>query len=282
MSKIVAVDFDGTLCENKYPEIGQPNYKKINLVKYFKKQGWETILYTCREGEKLNEALEWLKQFDLKFDYVNENSKEGLKTYPDCSKIYADVHIDDHNFNYNKLIPQLEPKITILKNNIDWDIIYKACQITRGKKDTSFFDLDENKQKEFKLKLIKSEHSPIRIGEIVVLFENVKSFVVFEFDRHKVGCEFFEKSNRCDFSQILEDEDINRNTPIDFIAIFNMQAILNISKQRLCNKAHPEARYLWSKVKNEISKIEPELASLMLPKCKFYNVCNEFKSCKDK
>lgn len=59
---IYAVDFDGTLCENKYPEIGHPNKGLIDFLKIEKQYGAEIILWTMREGETLEQAVAWCKE----------------------------------------------------------------------------------------------------------------------------------------------------------------------------------------------------------------------------
>ncbi len=46
--KVIATDFDGTLCENKWPEIGEPNEEVINYLKREAKQGTKIVLWTCR------------------------------------------------------------------------------------------------------------------------------------------------------------------------------------------------------------------------------------------
>lgn len=91
-----AVDFDGTLCVNIYPEIGKANIKLISQLKQLKKEGSIIILWTCRCGELLNNAVEWCKEQGLEFDYINENVPEMIELYQnDCRKIFADVYIDD-------------------------------------------------------------------------------------------------------------------------------------------------------------------------------------------
>lgn len=95
---IFATDFDGTLCENKFPDIGKPNIKLINYLIAERKSGNEVILYTMREGYILDKAIEWCKNYGLKFDSVNDNiprMKEFYKNNP--RKIFANVYIDDHN-----------------------------------------------------------------------------------------------------------------------------------------------------------------------------------------
>jgi len=95
--KIIAVDFDGTLCENKYPEIGEPNMKLIwELTEQQQKYGAKLILWTCRVGEKLEEAIKWCSDRGLIFDTVNENLPEIIEMMGgDTRKIYADKYIDD-------------------------------------------------------------------------------------------------------------------------------------------------------------------------------------------
>ncbi len=95
-NKTIAVDFDGTLCTNKYPDIGLPNVTLIErLIKL--KENNTIILWTCRNGNKLNSAVEWCKSHGLEFDYVNENSELTLAkyNYEDSRKITADIYIDD-------------------------------------------------------------------------------------------------------------------------------------------------------------------------------------------
>ena len=95
-STIIAVDFDGTLCENKYPEIGEPNTMLLNYLIKRREAGDKVILWTCRVDEKLQAAVEWCKDKGLVFDTVNENLPELIKAFNnDTRKIYADVYLDD-------------------------------------------------------------------------------------------------------------------------------------------------------------------------------------------
>ena len=94
--KIIAVDFDGTLCTNRYPKIGEANIRLISILKILQKNGCQLILWTCRCGSLLEDAVKWCSKFQLYFDAVNENVKENLKEYgTDSRKVYADVYIDD-------------------------------------------------------------------------------------------------------------------------------------------------------------------------------------------
>jgi len=94
--KIIAVDFDGTLCIDQYPQIGMPNIFLIRLLQNIQKEGCQIILWTCRCGQELEEAIQWCREWGLHFDRVNENAKEIIEKYgSDSRKIYADVYIDD-------------------------------------------------------------------------------------------------------------------------------------------------------------------------------------------
>ena len=92
---IYAVDFDGTLCESKFPEIGPPNMSLVNHLIYRREQGNKIILWTCRFGDRLQEAVEWCRQHGLEFDAVNENLPETVKYFggTESRKIHADVFI---------------------------------------------------------------------------------------------------------------------------------------------------------------------------------------------
>ncbi len=55
---IIAVDFDGTLCHGNWPDIGEPNIRLINKLLKLQRKGYKIILWTCREGEPLHQAIE--------------------------------------------------------------------------------------------------------------------------------------------------------------------------------------------------------------------------------
>ncbi len=109
---IYAVDFDGTLCESVFPDIGSPNMALIEHLKKRRKQGNKLILWTCRVGDRLQEAVEWCRQYGLEFDAVNENLPEMIEQWGgESRKVFADVYIDDKAVNKPKYrIPYKEGK----------------------------------------------------------------------------------------------------------------------------------------------------------------------------
>lgn len=97
-NNIIAVDFDGTLCENKWPEIGMPNEELIEYLKKRQTNGEKLILWTNRVGNRLDEAVKWSAEKGLVFDAVNENLPEIVEAFVvDSRKIFANEYIDDRN-----------------------------------------------------------------------------------------------------------------------------------------------------------------------------------------
>lgn len=95
----IAVDFDGTLADTDGTKIYSPNTKLINYLIARKEKGDKVILWTCREGSGLDQAVEWCKDQGLEFDSVNDNLP-GLKLFGmNPRKIAADVYIDDMMVN---------------------------------------------------------------------------------------------------------------------------------------------------------------------------------------
>lgn len=97
---IYAVDFDGTLCADKFPKIGAPNMALINRLIKRRIKGNKIIIWTCRVDERLVEAVEWCKKFGLEFDAVNANLPEIISYWgKESRKVFADVYIDDKAVN---------------------------------------------------------------------------------------------------------------------------------------------------------------------------------------
>lgn len=94
--KIIAVDFDGTLCINKFPEIGEPRYSVIKRLKAEQEAGARLILWTCRSEKLLADAIYWCALQGLKFDAINENLKSTIEHFgSDTRKVSAAEYWDD-------------------------------------------------------------------------------------------------------------------------------------------------------------------------------------------
>lgn len=91
----IAVDFDGTLFTSNWPRIGKPRKLVIWFCKWQQKKGTKIILWTCRQGPLLQEAVEACRAKGLEFDAVNDNPFSCFAGLPSSRKIHADMYIDD-------------------------------------------------------------------------------------------------------------------------------------------------------------------------------------------
>jgi hypothetical protein len=97
---IIAIDFDGTIVEHRYPEIGDEIPFAFETIKALQKKGHQIILWTYRTGELLDEAVDYCEKHGVVFYAVNKSFPEEEQ---DCEqalhrKIHADIFIDDRNF----------------------------------------------------------------------------------------------------------------------------------------------------------------------------------------
>lgn len=97
-SKIIAVDFDGTIVEDKYPEIGKAKLFAFETLKQLQNDGYRLVLWTYRSGKMLDEAVAFCQKNGIEFYGIN-NSYEGENFDPQTQsrKINADIFIDDRN-----------------------------------------------------------------------------------------------------------------------------------------------------------------------------------------
>jgi hypothetical protein len=107
---IIACDFDGTIVTHEYPKIGKPIPFAIQTLKKLQEEDHhQIILWTVREGQLLQDALDYCKSKGLEFYAVNSNYPEETEEHHTARKLVADLWIDDRNLGG---IP-------------DWGIIYQ-------------------------------------------------------------------------------------------------------------------------------------------------------------
>lgn len=96
MQRAIAVDFDGCLCRNAWPDIGEPNWSVINDIKEEKRNGSGIILWTCRTGKYLEDAIEACNSWGLEFDTINESLPNWIEEFGnDSRKVGATEYWDD-------------------------------------------------------------------------------------------------------------------------------------------------------------------------------------------
>ena len=106
MAKVIAVDFDGTLCDLAFPGIGEQTEEQKKLLEFLihsRKKGYKLILWTNRgnntEYPCLDQAIMWCKDRGLEFDAINENLPEQIKLSGPSPKVMADIYLDDKALN---------------------------------------------------------------------------------------------------------------------------------------------------------------------------------------
>jgi hypothetical protein len=93
----IAVDFDGTIVEHEYPEIGKEKLFAFLTLRELNKRGARLILWTFRAGKELEEAVTFCRTNGVEFYAVNKNYPEEVMTESVSRKIDADIFIDDKN-----------------------------------------------------------------------------------------------------------------------------------------------------------------------------------------
>lgn len=96
---VIAVDFDGTIVEHRYPSIGKELPFAIETLLKLKEEGHRLILWTVREGELLDEAVEFCRKRGLEFYAINRDYPEEEQEHNNhfTRKLKADLWIDDRN-----------------------------------------------------------------------------------------------------------------------------------------------------------------------------------------
>jgi len=108
----IAVDFDGTIVEHKYPAIGEPKPFALETLRMLQKKH-QLILWTYRSGKYLEDAVEFCKKNGIEFYAINKNyPEEEFAPATTSRKIDADIYIDDKNLGG---IP-------------DWGVIYRMIE----------------------------------------------------------------------------------------------------------------------------------------------------------
>jgi len=93
----IAVDFDGTIVEHAYPEIGKEKLFAFQTLKELQKMGANIILWTFRTGKELDDAVEFCRNRGIEFYAVNKSYPEEIFDKSVSRKIDADIYIDDKN-----------------------------------------------------------------------------------------------------------------------------------------------------------------------------------------
>lgn len=162
-----------------------------------------------------------------------------------------------------------------VKRLTDWELVVDEARRTAWKG-----DLGHEPSRAFKMNALMSRHSPINVLMFRIRIEEVPYCTSVHLVRHHVSCTHFVSSQRPDRSPSGKSRhELPQDAPVYHDIVTNAQEILAISRKRLCSKASPETREVWTKVVEEIRKIEPELAAFCKPECWWCGGCTETVSC---
>ena len=129
---IISVDFDGTIVEHKYPEIGQEIPFATTTLKMLIKERHRLILWTVRKGKELEEAVEWCRERGVEFYAVNKNyPEEKVDNESGYCKIDAELFIDDRNLGG---LPDWGKIYDMIINEKSWDEVYSEDSTPKKKK----------------------------------------------------------------------------------------------------------------------------------------------------
>lgn len=163
-------------------------------------------------------------------------------------------------------------KVEILNYEDKWQAVKNAAMNTVGKESGAYPDST------WKRKILLAEHSPIRLLTFKIRITGIPYWVSVHLSRHKVGVEHYVKTQRTDRTGVNRDE-LPQGALVDHTMVINAQALINISRKRLCGQASQETRLLWVTVINVLALYERELASVCVSECVYRGFCPEMRSC---
>lgn len=131
----------------------------------------------------------------------------------------------------------------------------------------------------WKYRMLLAEHSPIRRLSFNWTWYDLKYWISVHFVRHKFGIEHWVKSQRPDRSETIDRDNSPQSNLINHECLANAQAIINISRKRLCSCAARETRLAWISFLRELRKTEPVLFDACVPDCIYRGWCYEYNSC---
>ena len=137
---------------------------------------------------------------------------------------------------------------------------------------------DKQVKDSYMRKLYLCEHSPIRNQVYKIRFEGIPYCIGMHFARHKVGVEHFFSTQRGDRTGIDRSER-KQTDAVLYEMVANAQAIITISRKRLCNCADKDTIKAWKMALEELKKINPTLVKACVPDCVYRGWCYEHKTC---
>lgn len=155
----------------------------------------------------------------------------------------------------------------------DWPLVYDAAKATMGKLANGAEPSDA-----WKRKAMLAPHSPIRCLQFFIQMR-IPYFVSVHLVRHHEGVQWFIGSQRNDRQSEYDRRAARQDATVLASCLINADALRFISRRRLCNKADPDTRAVWSAVVDAIGKVDPIVAEYCHPECAWSRGCPEFQPC---
>ena len=156
-----------------------------------------------------------------------------------------------------------------------WGDVYREALATEGKNSGGVLPNDK-----WRKKILLAEHSPIRVLEYRFEFSGLPYWSHVHLVRHKFGVEHFVATQRDDrTADTIPRGNKPQSTEVQMVMRLNAQAIINISRRRLCSKASTETRKAWELAIKKLEVVDPVLAVCCVPECLYRGFCPERKSC---
>lgn len=167
-----------------------------------------------------------------------------------------------------------EIKVKLLRHptDEDWERCKMLAMNTIGRKWSG------SVSDEWKSKILRAEHSPIRTLMFTVRME-VPYWVSVHFCRHKYGVEHYVSSQRNDRQDKYDRTKAPQGEMVTHVMDVNAQELMQMARMRLCGQASGETRWVMARICSEVKRSNPEFAPFLRPKCLIHGGCNEFKSC---
>ena len=162
-------------------------------------------------------------------------------------------------------------KIENVEMKGSWKEVLNDCRFTVGKP-----PLDKEPSDKFKEDIMIAEHTPIRDIEWKFDIKKLGACYITHLVRH-MGTPFV-KTQRTDRTGV-DRHKLPEDALISCSFICNAQALINISRVRLCTQASTETHQLWWQIREALKRIDPLIANFMVPNCIYRGFCPEFKGC---
>ncbi len=164
-------------------------------------------------------------------------------------------------------------KIEYVKRLIGWKDVYDAAMVTL-KSPKNFINKEPTSY--WKFHILKAEHSPINVLTYSWKWVDIPYWVSMELRTHRIGIPQDEYQHwiRSQRKEKMRGK-LPQDAPVNHIVQANAQALINVSKKRLCYRPSKQAQEAWQMVLTALQPLEPELVKCCVPMCVYRGFCPE-------